>query len=724
MAKLQKSPHEGAKGSIGRRPSQRIAAIVCGVPVIASLLSGCMFNKKNERLEDAMPNETINNEIDMGPTAPTIGDYNLEIVDPNKEVTIPYDAVIPSINQETGLFEFIHPDSIKTIRDLEQIETLDMYYHGENEDLSWLRNCENLTDLVVVFYGEYLENMIQIRNIARIPNLKKLTIKFPREFSFNNYGFLLELEIDKLELCFNSSEVCQVDEELLNKLNQRFNLTITGESYELITSNKEEITIDGNDLSQIDWNVEINISPDMIFNYHIISKDGKLYARDLVNLKELEIKYSDTEDLSWLKYCINLKVLSIDFNDNDKNYANDYNLNVKALQAITKIPNLESIHFNGVTEFKRQDYEFLNSISTLTKLTISSSGHVPINADFSGIENLTNIKDLILNYNSPNIYIDFLKMENLNTLTFGHSPYTVVLEFNNDMYYKLMNKGCIVNFKDESDLSKFIAANKQLDDIVSSFNLKENASDADKFDAMLCWILDNYRYSIELASISRTIGLSKDEIQEKESEMARTFYENGLLTAFFEGNGTSICGNYAAKLEALANRLDFNSSYVESEDHAYNLVVFEGEYYYVDATWLDPVMLTDEYYDAGNADIIRAGNGRDLVWYLCSPEDVLIHDNSDSHKSINIPTDFEFNNVKANTKEEKIFDITGKLVEFVANGKKYIVPAAILIGILIAFGLAKKAKKARRRTIDEDDDDYYNDEDNDFENNYPRGYGR
>ena len=326
MDRLQKSPHSGAKGSILRRPSQRLAAIVCGIPATISLLSGCMFNKGNEHSEDAIPKENISNEVDMGTTAPTIGDYNLEIVDPNKKVTIPYDAVIPSINQETGLFDFIHPDTIKTIRDLEQIEILDMYYHGENEDLSWLRYCENLIDLSVAFHGEYQANKIQIRNIANIPNLKNLTIMFPDELSFNNYGFLLELEIDKLELCFNSSEVCQVDEELLNALNQRFNLTITGESYEIITSNKEEITIDGNDLSQIDWNVEINISPDVLSNYHNISKDGKLYAKDLVMLKELEIKYSDTIDLSWLKYCINLKRLSINFNDYDEDYANDYNL--------------------------------------------------------------------------------------------------------------------------------------------------------------------------------------------------------------------------------------------------------------------------------------------------------------------------------------------------------------------------------------------------------------
>ena len=56
MARLQKSPHEGAKGSITIRPGQRLAAIVCGVPVIVSLLSGCMFNERNKHSEDAITN--------------------------------------------------------------------------------------------------------------------------------------------------------------------------------------------------------------------------------------------------------------------------------------------------------------------------------------------------------------------------------------------------------------------------------------------------------------------------------------------------------------------------------------------------------------------------------------------------------------------------------------------------------------------------------------------
>lgn len=699
MAELVKSPHSQVRGEIVIRPNKRIAAVICGLATTVSLFSGCMFKEDSSSKEDTLPTQTIGNEFEQESTAPTTGDFQLKEIDLNEEVMLPWDAVIPSINKETGKFGFIQPDTIKTIGELEQIEILDMYYHGENEDLSWLRYCENLTDLSIFFYGEYSETKVQIRNITNIPNLKKLTLKAPDELLFNNYRFLLDLEIDELEILFSDSKTCKVDEELLNELKKKSFVKITGESYELITSEKDEITIDNNDLGKIDWNFEIKISPNTISNYGNIATNNKLYAKDLINLEELYIYYDGKEDLSWLKYCINLKSLTI-------SYKEGYNLSNNTLKDIAKLPNLESLYLTGVTDFKKQDYECLNDINNLTNLTINFSNEIMVNADFSGIENLTNIKNLTLYYNSANIYIDFVKMKNLEQLTFANNPYTVVIEFDSEMYEKLIQEGCNINFKNEADLSKFIVANKQLDEIVSTFKLRKNASDKDKLDAILCWILENFRYSPEIATINRTIGISPEEAHEMTQQIATKFYEDGLLTAYFEGDGTEICGNYAAFFEALAHRINFRSNYVESVDHAYNLVVVDGEYYHVDATWLDPTELTNAYYDAGNADVIRAGNGKDLEWYLCNPEDVLSYDNSGSHTAENIPSDFDFNNVKTNTEEEKVFDITGKLVEIVVKGKKYIIPATIFIAILITFGLARKAKKERRRRYELEEDDY------------------
>lgn len=64
-------------------------------------------------------------------------------------------------------------------------------------------------------------------------------------------------------------------------------------------------------------------------------------------------------------------------------------------------------------------------------------------------------------------------------------------------------------------------------------------------------------------------------------------------------NGKSVCAGYARSLQYLLERMDIFCTYItgtavrpdteESVPHAWNLVYCDGAYYYVDATWGDPV---------------------------------------------------------------------------------------------------------------------------------------
>lgn len=73
-------------------------------------------------------------------------------------------------------------------------------------------------------------------------------------------------------------------------------------------------------------------------------------------------------------------------------------------------------------------------------------------------------------------------------------------------------------------------------------------------------------------------------------------------------NHRSVCAGYAKATQYLLNRLGIFCTYVtgtaytedgSSQAHAWNLVNCDGEYYYVDSTWGDPVFLQEENIPQG-----------------------------------------------------------------------------------------------------------------------------
>ncbi len=84
------------------------------------------------------------------------------------------------------------------------------------------------------------------------------------------------------------------------------------------------------------------------------------------------------------------------------------------------------------------------------------------------------------------------------------------------------------------------------------------------------------------------------------------------------GNWTSVCAGYARATKYLLDRAGVECIYVTGyagEDHAWNIVKCEENYYYVDTTWGDPV-----YQELHEDEVLRKTKGYE---YLCASEQLL-----------------------------------------------------------------------------------------------------
>ena len=147
---------------------------------------------------------------------------------------------------------------------------------------------------------------------------------------------------------------------------------------------------------------------------------------------------------------------------------------------------------------------------------------------------------------------------------------------------------------------------------------------------------------------------------------------------------------YASLISALSDRLNLNTYYITSYNHAWNLVSIEGVNYYVDATWFDglaakiDVNLTAE-------EAINLGKNEELDWYMEEPR----NDYDDTHKAIDIPL---FVKVTSITSDDNSFEnFEEKQFKIEIGSKIFVVGGGILIGIMCGLGLAYISKGKQKK---------------------------
>ena len=413
--------------------------------------------------------------------------------------------------------------------------------------------------------------------------------------------------------------------------------------------------------------------------------------KDLYAIKNLTIVASD-EDLSWLNYCSSLRKMNMLLSRKDEKdlfleiknlksleeitlspISSGYNFDEKSFSFLLNCPNLKSINLSG---FEFIDEEFINKLDTVTDFTITLN---------------SNINSFTVNSN-----IDFTKLKNLKKLKFVNvGLYNAAIYLDNDDLSKLNEKNVSVDFSGDFTIDELKKVNDELNDMVKDLNISSKMSEQDKFNSILEYVLLQLNYNQE--------SLKLQESGENTNSINATMYIDGYLYAIFNKD-SAICGNYAALFQALANRIGIKSYFMTSNVHAWNLVNINDEYYYVDSTRLDNLVVEVDNKKGMFIDFYQSGDERykDVPWYMEQVLDAKRDDTAHSHvpnsfpSFLNIESGFNTSSCINNGVFNSVssYDITDK--KFLI-GKKFFIDSETLICILLSFGLAKKLGNYSRK---------------------------
>ncbi len=466
-----------------------------------------------------------------------------------------------------------------------------------------------------------------------------------------------------------------------------------------------------------------------IRNILYLDDDEPILESMINKITFLAVNAGDKAELEYLKCFPNLTELSV----------RDFSGNGLGLSTIKDLPNLKGLFVYAYTQNAYLNSDSLSFLDSLNLDNITLHGFLLC----PGCEEkLNNVSEVQL---SNGFYdIDFSKLTDIDKLDFScDDVYDYSIYFSKKDYDALVANGVEVDFGNNAE--KFFSIDSRLNSIIDSLGINKNSSDQAKLDAVLLYVLENLQYD-EYVSSQTADGNNND------GSLTKGFYVGGFLYAALERD-SAICGNYAALVEALINRVGTfdQSAFVHNETHAWNVVKVDGEPYLVDATWLDDetirvghpeeqidsngekiiVSVYDEY---SAAEVLKAGYGHELKWYMERMDDAYIGsiDPEGSHKGALVPEYMfsESGDITSNSLDGKVDspselaeeidgapDITNNKFKIKIGSREMIIAGGALIGVLSALGgavcIKKRNERKRKRYVsrhtlfdDEDDLDY------------------
>ena len=444
----------------------------------------------------------------------------------------------------------------------------------------------------------------------------------------------------------------------INKNNIEIN---NGVSLEDTTNNELQNKID----NLLDGNI-VSV-PQSFYSLVHYDRNTPVTLEYLESLKDINIQtdiISSKEELLWLNYCTNLETLRImSFNDDILEYVNPLP-NLKQLALYNAGKNTVTLDSNNskILFSPNLDYLILQQYN-IEKGLIEKLNNLSV-LDIAGNNDAT-----LMNYD-----IDYTKLTNLKAIIINN-PYTLAIHLDNNELNALNESNVKIIDRGMNQYNDVISnINNKIDEIVSNLNINNSSSDLDKIDSIIMYVLNNLKYD------DSVLG----NLEEDTESNLSPFYEGGMLYGALEMD-TAICGNYAALIGTLCDRLKLKEISQISQVHAWNLVYVDGNNYYIDAT------LIDNYInDEKDLEEVKSSS-----WYLKDPNEETDY----NHTSINLSDLIHIEPISVNNN----IDISNNEYKLMLNNKAYTLSGSALIGILSGFGLAYyKRKEEINKTNDKE----------------------
>lgn len=311
--------------------------------------------------------------------------------------------------------------------------------------------------------------------------------------------------------------------------------------------------------------------------------EGELTTQNIKEIKELEITTAlINNDLSDLKYLTNLRYLRINENTVDLSCL-EFNQNLYSvcfkncnLYNSHKLPN--SIEILYLRESNLMDY----TLSVPYNLQTLNLQYSPITK--LHFKNPDSLKELYIIGGAFFSVTELLNCNNLKCVNLEHCYDIKNAEFLTELpaleILKLSELASI--WLDEYSLDKLPVKGYQkrqikkyinkLDEIANTLN-GENSTDEDKIKNITYYLIDHYDYD-------------HDIYDEKTGYDLSVKYNRRPISESFKSDEI-ICINYTCLFQALANRLNIDSTIITNENHGWNIADFDGVCKGIDVTNID-----------------------------------------------------------------------------------------------------------------------------------------
>ncbi len=412
------------------------------------------------------------------------------------------------------------------------------------------------------------------------------------------------------------------------------------------------------------------------------------YDNDFVDSKYY---YSaDTTDL--LKWNDN----KVDLSLTEKNLKKVNTLNIDVLKSDIKdlayLTNLESLTLTNFGYLTDEDKEILSNLTNLKNVRIMLDNSL-FKEECHDISWLNEDIQVEIKKDPELVFEDEYRDLNKSDIykLFIYNLTYVMNEENNNRIN--------VNIYDAEELEDLERWNKQLVDIVDSFNFDENISETDKIIKIVNYVTDVIEYDPDVSQ-----SLKDGVITDK----SRDYNYNLLRSLLDDNDGYGICCNYAALTTILGYYSDIDISYIsgtygdgERNGHAWCQYNADDKKYLIDPTFLDSDIIYDtQKYNYNYTDgYTNDKDGRVDMYKSYMYQTVF----EESKKNYKVKEEFNLIDKKASNEVKDIEYVNTNIDEYnrevQKKNKKYGILALSSLLLLVANEKLNKKKDEKQKVL-------------------------